>query len=223
MINFWVGYTPGREQVNRKCRFSLERFGVKTHSVPHYYVKNTNNPFSRTRYLIPLIDYNEDNKWVAFVDDDFIFFKNPLSLVRDLDENKMVYCCKHENYVSKGDVKMGGRYKNVNYPRKNWSSFMIFNKEKYSLTCKEIFYAPMSYLHQMEWAEPEEKYIGSIPLEWNWLVNEPNYPDNEDIGAAHFTLGGPWYKTNVDNEYLKSIYDKHWIEMEEYDINKDWS
>ena len=100
---------------------------------------------------------------------------------------------------------------------------MIFNKEKYSLTCKEIFHSPMSYLHQMEWAEPEEKYIGSIPLEWNWLVNEPNYPDKEDIGAAHFTLGGPWYKTNVDNEYLKSIYDKHWIEMEEYDFNKDWS
>ena len=75
----------------------------------------------------------------------------------------------------------------------------------------------------MEWAEPEEKYIGSIPLEWNWLVNEPNYPDKEDIGAAHFTLGGPWYKTNVDKEYLKSTYDKHWIEMEEYDFNKDWS
>ena len=28
---------------------------------------------------------------------------------------------------------------------------------------------------------------------------------------------------STDNEYLKSIYDKHWIEMEEYDYNKDWS
>ena len=45
----------------------------------------------------------------------------------------------------------------------------------------------------------------------------------EDIGAAHFTLGGPWYNTNINNEYIESIYDKHWIEMEEYDFSKDWS
>ena len=36
MIDFWVGYTPGREKVNRKCRQSLAQFGVETHDVPHY-------------------------------------------------------------------------------------------------------------------------------------------------------------------------------------------
>ena len=111
MIDFWVGYTPGREQVNRKCRFSLEKFGVKTYSVPHYYVKNTNNPFARTRYLVPLIDYNEDNKWAAFVDDDFIFFKNPLSLVRDLDEKKWYIVVNMKIMFQKAKLKWADNIK----------------------------------------------------------------------------------------------------------------
>ena len=222
MIDFFVGYTPGREIANRKCRQSLEQFGVATHDVPHYWVPKTNNPFARTRYLVPLIDYKPENKWVAFVDDDFLFFRNPLSLYKTLDDNKMLYVAKHPEYVSVTTIKMAGKekrkgWRNVNYPRKNWSSLMIFNKEKFPLTIREIFHSPMSYLHQLEWTGSEEN-IGSIPLEWNWLVGEEHCPDREDINAAHFTLGGPWYK-----EWPKSVYDKSWLEMEEYDYSKDWS
>ena len=221
MIDFWVGYTPGREKVNRKCRQSLAQFGVETHDVPHYWTPKTNNPFARTRYLVPRIDYKRDNKWVAFVDDDFLFFKNPLTLLSSLDESKTVYCCKHPEYVSVTTVKMEGKekkggWRNTNYPRKNWSSFMIFNKEKFPLDTEDIFYAPMSYLHQLEWAGSEEN-IGSIPLEWNWLVGEEHCPEKGTISAAHFTLGGPWYE-----KWPKSIYDKPWLQMEEYDISKDW-
>ena len=222
MIDFFVGYTPGREIANRKCRQSLEQFGVATHDVPHYWVPKTNNPFARTRYLVPLIDYKPDHKWVAFVDDDFLFFKNPLSLYKTLDDSKMLYCCKQPEYVSVTTVKMAGKekrkgWRNINYPRKNWSSLMIFNKEEFPLTVEEIFHSPMSYLHQLEWTGSEEN-IGSIPLEWNWLVGEEHCPDREDISAAHFTLGGPWYE-----EWPKSIYDKPWLEMEEYDYSKDWA
>ena len=222
MIDFWVGYTPGREIANRKCRQSLEQFGVATHDVPHYWVPKTNNPFARTRYLVPLIDYKPDHKWVAFVDDDFLFFRNPLSLYKTLDDNKMLYVAKHPEYVSVTTIKMAGKeklkgWRNVNYPRKNWSSLMIFNKEKFPLTTKEIFHSPMSYLHQLEWTGSEEN-IGSIPLEWNWLVGEEHCPDQEDINAAHFTLGGPWYE-----KWPASIYDKPWLEMEEYDYSKDWA
>ena len=223
MIDFWVGYTPGREIANRKCRQSLAQFGVVTHDVPHYWVPKTNNPFARTRYLVPLIDYKKEHKWVAFVDDDFLFFKNPLSLYDTLDDSKTVYVAKHPEYVSVTTMKMEGKekrkgWRNMNYPRKNWSSLMIFNKEKFPLSIEEIFYSPMSYLHQLEWAEPEEKSIGSIPLEWNWLVGEEHCPYREDINAAHFTLGGPWY-----DKWPESSYDKLWLEMEEYDFSKDWS
>ena len=223
MIDFWVGYTPGREIANRKCRQSLAQFGVVTHDVPHYWVPKTNNPFARTRYLVPLIDYRKEHKWVAFVDDDFLFFKNPLSLYDTLDDSKTVYVAKHPEYVSVTTMKMEGKekrkgWRNMNYPRKNWSSLMIFNKEKFPLSVEEIFHSPMSYLHQIEWAEPEENSIASIPLEWKWLVGEEHCPYREDINAAHFTLGGPWY-----DKWPESSYDKLWLEMEEYDFSKDWS
>ena len=115
MIDFWVGYTPGREIANRKCRQSLAQFGVVTHDVPHYWVPKTNNPFARTRYLVPLIDYRKEHKWVAFVDDDFLFFKNPLSLYDTLDDSKAVYVAKHPEYVSVTTMKMDGKEK-----RKGW-------------------------------------------------------------------------------------------------------
>ena len=151
-----------------------------------------------------------------------MFFKNPLSLYDKLDDSKILYVAKHPEYVSVTTVKMAGKekrkgWRNINYPRKNWSSLMIFNKEVFPLTVEEIFHSPMSYLHQLEWAGSEEN-IGSIPLEWNWLVGEEHCPDRKDINAAHFTLGGPWYE-----EWPKSIYDKPWLEMEEYDYSKDWS
>ena len=134
----------------------------------------------------------------------------------------MLYVAKHPEYVSVTTIKMEGKekrkgWRNINYPRKNWSSLMIFNKEKFPLTIKEIFNSPMSYLHQLEWTGSEEN-IGSIPLEWNWLVGETHCPDRRDINAAHFTLGGPWYE-----KWPESIYDKPWLEMEEYDYSKDWA
>ena len=47
----------------------------------------------------------------------------------------MLYVAKHPEYVSVTTIKMAGKekrkgWRNVNYPRKNWSSLMIFNKEK---------------------------------------------------------------------------------------------
>ena len=216
MIDFWVGYTPGKEFVNRKCRQSLEQFGVVTHDVPHYLVPKTNNPFARTRYLVPLIDYNTKNNWVAFVDDDFLFFKNPLTLYETLDNSKMLYVAKHPEYISVANSKMSEEnksHKNINYPRKNWTSFILFNKNKFPLSTKDIFYAPMDWLHQLKWIESEDD-IGCIPLEWNWLVGEKNYPDRIDINAAHFTLGGPWYK-----KWHKSIYDEMWLNMKTFKPN----
>ena len=212
MIYLWVGYTPGREISNRKCRQSLAQFGVVTHDVPHYWVPKTNNPFARTRYLVPLIDYRKEHKWVAFVDDDFLFFKNPLSLYDTLDDSKTVYVAKHPEYVSVTTMKMEGKekrkgWRNMNYPRKNWSSLMIFNKEKFPLSVEEIFHSPMSYLHQLEWAEPEEKSIGSIPLEWNWLVGWYSETSDGSPKAIHYTEGGPWFP-----EYRFCDYHDVWKE-----------
>ena len=41
-------------------------------------------------------------------------------------------------------------------------------------------------LHQFKWLINDDA-IGSIPLEWNWLVGEYDY--NKDAKNVHWTLG----------------------------------
>ena len=59
-------------------------------------------------------------------------------------------------------------------------------------------------LHQFKWLESDE-LIGDLPLEWNWLVDEPGYSEKEDVKNIHYTKGGPWFK-----EYANCSYSKLW-------------
>ena len=47
--------------------------------------------------------------------------------------------------------------------------------------------------------------IGTLPLEWNWLVGE--YGPNEDAKLVHFTLGIPAIAA-----YEKCDYSREWFE-----------
>jgi hypothetical protein len=89
----------------------------------------------------------------------------------------------------------------TNYPRKNWSSFMLFNCEHPStktLTPEVINSQTGAYLHRMQWAADDE--IGALPERWNWLEGWNEKPATGTPGAVHFTNGGPWFKDwqNVD-------------------------
>ena len=59
------------------------------------------------------------------------------------------------------------------YVKKNWSSVMLMNCDKCkSLTPDYVNSATGLQLHQFKWLENDD-LIGDIPLEWNWLVDEP--------------------------------------------------
>jgi hypothetical protein len=53
-------------------------------------------------------------------------------------------------------------------------------------------------LHQFKWLDGEAQ-IGSLPLEWNWLVGE--YPYSDSAKVVHFTKGGPYFDEYRDCEY----------------------
>jgi hypothetical protein len=53
---------------------------------------------------------------------------------------------------------------------------------------------------------PNEAAIGSLDLEWNWLVGEYEY--NENAKNVHWTLGGPYFK-----EYNNSDYADEWFKL----------
>ena len=107
----------------------------------------------------------------------------------------MLVC--HHDYVPKTERKFLNQVQ-TKYPRKNWSSLMLFNNERCTaLTPAYINSASGLELHRFGWID--DRLIGALPLEWNWLVGE--YPYNPDAKIAHFTRGGPYFDEYRDCDY----------------------
>ena len=88
------------------------------------------------------------------------------------------------------------------YPRKNWSSLMLFNNERCrALSADYVNGATGLELHRFAWVD--DALIGSLPLEWNWLVDEYDY--RPDAKIVHFTRGGPWFP-----EFERVDYAEEW-------------
>jgi len=146
--------------------------------------------FSLSRFLVPYLS-NYTGRSI-FMDCDMLCLGDIWDISHpegSLDpDGPAVFVCKHD-YVPKSEQKFLGNVQ-TKYPRKNWSSFMIFNNDKCRMLTKEyVNMATGLELHRFLWL-PDEK-IGSLPLEWNWLVGE--YAPNPNAKMLHYTLGGPWF------------------------------
>lgn len=120
-------------------------------------------------------------------------------------ERKAVHVVKH-TYSPRDDIK----YLNTvqyRYPRKNWSSVVLWNcahpKNK-TVTADFVNSADAMTLHRFGWLDDQD--IGELDVRWNWLVGEYDAPP-EDVKNVHWTVGGPYFKeyANVDfaNEWFK--------------------
>jgi hypothetical protein len=145
--------------------------------------------FSLTRFLVPYLTGYEG--WSVFMDCDMLCLADMTDLMLNMsfESDKAVVCCQHQ-YTPSTVTKMDGQIQTV-YPRKNWSSLMLFNGPRCkALTPVYVNGATGLELHRFAWLRDEE--IGSLPLEWNWLQGE--YPDNPNARILHYTLGGPWFE-----------------------------
>ena len=87
------------------------------------------------------------------------------------------------------------------YPRKNWSSVVLWNCEHPSnqKITVDLINNPNydgAYFHRFSWLKDEE--IGQLHYEWNFLVGW--YTDGKPK-ALHYTEGGPWFKNYRNCEY----------------------
>jgi hypothetical protein len=145
--------------------------------------------FSFTRFLVPYLSRFEGVS--IFMDCDMLVRADVWDLMAYVEQqpDKAVLVCQHD-YMPKTATKMDGQVQTV-YPRKNWSSLMVFNNAKCrTLTRQYVNTATGAQLHQFEWVKNAE--IGSLPLTWNHLVGE--YAPNPHAENIHYTLGGPWMK-----------------------------
>lgn len=146
--------------------------------------------FSLTRFLVP---YLSDYRGLSvFMDCDMLMQADVLDLWLEIlaQPGKAVWCCQHD-YVPKALTKFDG-HEQTKYPRKNWSSFMVFDNEQCrALTPDYVNTATGLQLHRFQWLDSDDQ-IGSLSLSWNWLVGE--YERNPNAKNLHFTNGGPWHE-----------------------------
>ncbi len=63
--------------------------------------------------------------WALFCDCDFLWLGDVAELLKFADATKALHCVQHD-YRPTETTKMDGQVQTV-YPRKNWSSLMLFN------------------------------------------------------------------------------------------------
>jgi lipopolysaccharide biosynthesis glycosyltransferase len=151
--------------------------------------KDGSNDFIYSRFLAPYLC--EFDGWCIFADGDMVCTSDIAELWQLRDESKALLVVKHD-YKTKSQIKYLNN-KNEDYPRKNWSSVILWNCSHPShklLTPEFIQKSSGSYLHRFAWLEDD--MIGDLPIEWNWLAVE--YADNPAAKLVHYTLGTPCFK-----------------------------
>ena len=162
------------------------------------------NQFIYSRFLSPHI--MNFSGWVIFADGDMVCQSDIAELWQLRDDSKAVLVCPH-NYQTKASKKYLGN-KNENYPRKNWSSLILWNCAHPSnkiLTPEFIKNAKGSFLHRFSWLSDDA--IGHIPLTWNWLAIE--YSPDPSAHIVHYTLGTPCFKSYADSDMANLWHSAH--------------
>ena len=212
MFKIFIGWDSREPEAAEVCRYSI----LKNSTIPveiiflkqqelrdqKLYIREpdaqASTEFSLTRFLVPhLCDYKG---YAVFVDCDFVFTGDVRELFQYMDPAKAVHVVQHK-YKPSNKTKMDGKKQHL-YPRKNWSSLVLYNcghESNQKLTADMVNKQTPAYLHRFSWLSDEE--TGNLEPEWNWLVNWYHEPDNGKPKAIHYTEGGPWFENHRHCEY----------------------
>lgn len=164
------------------------------------------NAFTYSRFLVPyLCDFKG---WALFVDGADMVAPGDLA---DLWEHREgwypVKVVKHDYTTNAARKYIGTEMEaaNESYPRKNWSSVMLWDCSHYMnhcLTPEFVAQKSGAFLHRFEWLLDER--IGELPTDFNWLCDE--YGPNPDAKILHFTQGTP----NIP-QYENTAHSAQWF------------
>ena len=209
-LKIYVGWDSREDIAWQVCRHSILRHASRP--VEIYPLKqpmlrelglytrdkdNAATEFSITRFLTPWLSAHDG--WSIFVDCDFLFTDDVWKILDEIEPGKALHVVQHD-YTPVNAVKMDGKQQTV-YPRKNWSSFMLFDAahpKVRALTPEVVNTASPAHLHRFEWLEDDE--IGALDLKWNFLEGEYAKPAQTPV-CIHYTNGGPWFENWQDVDF----------------------
>ena len=204
-----VAYHVFTQSVIEKSSIPIRFLPLNINSLTAY--KETHRDGSKefiySRFLVPyLMNFNG---WAIYADGDMVCLEDIKKLWNLRDNKYAIQVVKHD-YKTKIKNKYWGN-KNENYPRKNWSSLILWNCEHEShkiLTPDFIQKQTGAFLHRFNWIKDSE--IGDINKEWNWLAME--YEEKQDINLIHYTIGTPCFE-EYENSSLASYWKKSFLSI----------
>jgi lipopolysaccharide biosynthesis glycosyltransferase len=160
------------------------------------------NDFIYSRFLVPYLCGFQGQ--ALFIDGDMIVRDDIAKLFACLPIDKDVAVVKHD-YKTKATKKYLGA-KNEDYPRKNWSSVVLWNCGHFpnrKLTPDFVAQQSGSFLHRFQWLD--DSRIAELPREWNWLCDE--YAHNDEAKLLHYTLGTPCFEGYKDADHSQEWWE----------------
>ena len=184
-----------------QIKFEPEIKFLDVSKIPEYTREyaNQSTEFTYSRFLIPYLENYEG--FSMFIDDDFIFQRSLLPMFYYLNPDDAVACIQYPQYKH-DDTKFKGEV-NIDYPKKLWSSLMIFNnghEDCKKLTPEAINTWTGKQLHQFEWTDK----ISKIPERYIFTEGYDDPETKWDFNGIHYTRGGPWVE-GMDYSHINNL------------------
>ena len=210
-MKVFIGYDPREDMAYQVCKHSILKHQPDADVRPLIQTelrqagwykrpvdKLASTEFTFTRFLVP--ELTNFRGWALFMDCDMILTTDIAELFAQADDKYAVMCVQHD-YTPKEGFKMDGQKQTI-YPRKNWSSVVLWNcghpsnrvVDQDQINSLELNGA---YFHRFSWLKDDE--IGELDHTWNYLVGV--YDDIENPKLIHYTEGGPWFENYRDCEF----------------------
>jgi lipopolysaccharide biosynthesis glycosyltransferase len=203
VIPIFIGYDTREIIAYHVCANSIIRTSSEPVSLHPLALRNLgcyteshcdgSNQFVYSRFLVPHLSGYAG--WAIFLDGDMLLRDDIANLWALRDQGKAVMVVKHDYRTRLAEKYLGAR--NENYPRKNWSSVMLWNcahEANRVLTPDFIRTATGAQLHRFTWLQDD--LIGELPIAWNWLPDE--FGENQQAKLLHWTLGTPCFHEFAD-------------------------
>jgi len=222
VITVFVGYDPDEAVAFHVCANSIIRHATQPINIVPLALNLLNdyteihtdgsNAFTYLRFLVPHLMRYQGH--AIYIDGDMVVLDDISKLDQLFSDTFAVQVVKHD-YQTTQSIKYFGA-KNENYPKKNWSSVILWNcahEANQPLTPEYVQQNTGAHLHRFTWLS--DSAIGELPLEWNWLPDELG--QNNQARLLHYTLGIPclnksktglhtveWYQERALTEYYRN-------------------